>query len=416
MLRLRRDKLFWYCMFLGALFFPQMLRNAFVPSDMLKYLNPFLLAAYINALFMSTNHKRISSCAIGLNKRMVAVIVLAFFSLLSNVMGTGKIGGAMLIEVLLVFPIIVLARYEVIYLESRMLFKGIKIFNAVILVIIIVGYANIILGNTINVFLWDFLAIRDYETNMGRLWSVYGHPLYNTFLFLAYFTINYATRDIMVKPAGLIYLIVTTMLGMVLAASKAGILIILFLVIILLFSNIRIFIAEVIAISLLNLTGMFDLTIQRFAGDSLSSYRFEKYALIKQMSFYRGFRLFYGYGSMYALRIYNKLFVGASAAFEMPILAYSLDYGILYTVIFIGLTVGIPIAKFVKRKQWQMIFCYMAVAGYINTYNGITIHGDYLGVYIFYILLMLKISDLKLERRANYIHGLKHLPNAMYNE
>lgn len=293
-------------------------------------------------------------------------------------------------------PYYLLCYRKRINIENKILFSAFTIFNVIVNIIVFVGVINRIGGNWFNTLIFNLLSMEYDGDTYYRLWSFYGHPLYNSFLIIVYYSINYlACHNFKTKrKPSMAYVSIVSLIGIILGESKAAIFVFLLLLITLNFKSVKSFIFELVVVLTSYFAGFFDFIIRRISQTSLSSMRFENYAILSRQSYFKKYMFFFGYGTNFERNYYKDKFYAATAAYEIPILSFLLDYGILYSIFFIAITIIYPLVVFVKHKHYDFLICWVAISAFINTFNAIVIIDDYLFIYIFLEALFIYLSDI----------------------
>ncbi|WP_255993623.1 hypothetical protein [Clostridium perfringens] len=190
-----------------------------------------------------------------------------------------------------------------------------------------------------------------------------------------------------------IWILIVSMIGISLTASKTG-MILMVLATIFLFRNnnkvnkiILLLLVTFIAYKL----GLFNSVIERFTEGSLTTGRSEKWIEVQAMGEFP-IKFFTGYGNGFTF-ILNRYIDWASAAFEYPIRMFSLEFGVLTSVLIYYFIMIIPIITFIKRKQFFLGVSFMIIFVDVNTFNGLALNGDYMLIFCFFIFLIMNISN-----------------------
>lgn len=286
-------------------------------------------------------------------------------------------------------------------IDFKKLFKEfLKIFNKMIILITIIGIFDMVFDYKVILYICKILPERIEElilieqiSPIYRLFSIYGHPLLNVEMYLMFYILNMLGSRYLELNVKLNIITIISFIGIAMTASKSGLIL---LIIMMIFINrgtnksghyLKIIILFIIALT----TGIFDTTINRFLGGSLTTGRSETWQIIKDLNLYP-FKFFTGYGRGTVFE-YNNLVHGASAAFEYPIRMFSLEIGILATILIYLSIMIYPIYIIAKRRQWIILMSYMVIFIDINTYNGIALLGDYIFIFSIFTFLILNISN-----------------------
>lgn len=270
-------------------------------------------------------------------------------------------------------------------------------FRTVSFLIVCLGIVDLVLGRRIIVSYFNLAHDANYA-NMAlgsiRLYSYIGHPLYNAELFLMTFGLNYIYGELFEKNHKQDkWVILITVIGDALTASKSAIAIFLVLLIVLYVKSIRytVFILAILAIGYFY--GVFDLVLQRFSG-SLTTGRAEVWSRISSKGI-KFFHFFWGNGSD-SKYSYAYLEEWARAAFEYPYRLYALEFGILFTILIFVFLFVIPEVRIIKNCTRWILFSivFLAVVAHVNTYNGIGTYSDPMYLYCLFGCTMLNMSML----------------------
>lgn len=274
-----------------------------------------------------------------------------------------------------------------------------KIFNAIVICIVVLGILDFFLNYRIIRSFSFLLSSRTEELieiqsgrEIYRLYSFMGHPLYNTQLFLMFYVLNMLKHKYYVNTLKIKYILIISLIGIALTASKTGI--ILLGVLLLIFNsgkqNYKYY-CIVISILLTSFfLGVFDNTLLRLSTGSLTTGRNEIWKTISQNNLYP-FKYFTGYGHSFTY-YYNKIIPWASAAFEYPIRMFSLELGIINTLLIYFFIFIYPMSCLLKGREWRLLVGYLIVFIDVNTYNGLSNPGDNMLVLSLFIFIILNIQ------------------------
>ncbi|OOM26679.1 hypothetical protein CLOBE_31770 [Clostridium beijerinckii] len=287
--------------------------------------------------------------------------------------------------------------------------KYIKVLNILMIIITLMGILDIATNQRLMVFVSKFMTSKTQElinTQIDasianyRMYSLMGHPLFNTQLYLMFYTININYTRYFNKILDTRIVTFITILGIVLTKSKSGMIL---LVICLLVQHakkikIRNFIISFLAIIFLFFSGIFNNTIERFDG-SLTSGRNEMWDLIQQSNMYP-IKVFSGYGLGATFR-YNDIIKDASSAFEYPLRMFSFEIGMLPSILIFSCLLY-PILKLIRRRQYSLAIAYGIIFSDVNTYNGLSLQSDNMIILCLFIVTILNISNytLKIKERS----------------
>lgn len=381
---LKKSQLVIYLLFIGTFFYPMLLRSSILPPRF-SQINPFFLLAEVLII-----------CKFANSKKKISIIFMAFLILIMSIIIICSEKGmsmAYIVKCLFIYSIpIVLIPYTYYWkFDQNLIKKLIKIMNIIVFIMVAVGLFNKIMGGIITERAKQFLNIAD---NFDRMWSIYGHPLYNAALILIYYSINYIANKYGVIKIKYTVLFFTTLLGLLLSASRSALVVFAILSLIHNYKRFNRMMLGVIIIALVYVFGGFNLIIERFSQSSLTNYRIETWEMVSTASYFHGFNAITGYGSNY-LDTLKNYFAYVSMAFEFPLLAFFLYYGYVYTFLFYVFTLLIPIVILIRNKDYDILVCYVGVSAYMNTFNGITILSDICMQYLAFAFMCLALSKWK---------------------
>ena len=202
-----------------------------------------------------------------------------------------------------------------------------------------------------------------------RLCTFWGYALTNGVLFNAFFIVN----DIYFRSIGKKYprflFFMISLGGVLLTISKVAIVVSVLYLVICNWKDKRWLLVYACAAIVMFFLGFFQKIIYRFANSPLTTGRVD--AMIKYFGgdlYPLRFLIGYGTGTTYGEEMYHL-----KPAFEPPLLMYALDYGILFSLIFI-ISVYIYVSyHFLKRKQIISWIGISLLYAQINTYNGMSL-------------------------------------------
>lgn len=273
-----------------------------------------------------------------------------------------------------------------------------KVFNCVIILITAIGLLDRITNNYFINLLSPLMTERMQELINApmastRMYSIYGHPLFNTELYLMFILLNSIKQKYFTKNLNNILVQIISLIGILLTASKTGIILFLCTIFLVNFNkkNIKYFIYFfIIGVFLLNL-GAFNNILLRFTTESLTTGRSDMWKIVTHHNLFP-IKFFSGYGRGFTFTYANEYLKDAQAAFEYPIRMFSLEFGtmsmlLLYSVMFI-----LPIIELFRSRNTFLILSFMIIFLDINTYNGLALLGDYMLVFCIFAFLVLNTS------------------------
>lgn len=280
--------------------------------------------------------------------------------------------------------------------------RFIKIYNLFIMILVFIGIIDHFMG---NVFAKGFSYIFNdsgyllwaMDPTRNRYLSYMGHPLYNTELFLIFFVLNNLYNKYFEKIIPYFVISLISIVGIGLTGSKTGLVLIVIGIILLSIKNKKAFITQIPIMILGAGFGVFSTTITRLSTETLTTGRSKYWVKVMQYNMFP-IKFFSGYGSGFTFD-YNKIMAGASAAFEYPIRLFSLEYGILFTIMLYIVLFIYPIIILIRRKHFGILIGFMVVFIDVNTFNGIGLAQDHMFTFCLFELIIINLS--------NYIEKIK---------
>lgn len=300
-----------------------------------------------------------------------------------------------------IFPLIlILLEIDKDTLKSIFKFTVITL-NIIIIIMTIIGIFEIIFGININTHISTFMSQRTREQivdnsmsiNSKRLYSFMGHPLFNTELYLMFLMLNILYNKYLMQKKCPLWILAAATIGIAFTGSKTGFVLLCFSILTLFKSSNKIkkFLLIISGIAVALKIGLFNTLFYRFTTGSLTSGRSEKWIEIKSMNLYP-IKFFTGYGNGFTFT-FNTYVDWASAAFEYPLRMFSLEMGIIMTVMIYIFIMLIPTITLIKRMHWYLLLSYLIVFVDINTFNGIALLGDKMMILSLFIFLILGLSN-----------------------
>lgn len=379
---------------IGLFIVPIFVREMIIPS--FYQLNMFAFLGCCLVLYYTLRHGKLKQRDF---ITYILIVILTCILILSEIHAGRTIKGFIRVFGGLIMPL------PLLYYRMRNPEKTIRvvlnIFKVVSLIIVVMGVIDLLTDS--NLIVNYYMFANDYNyANMAmtstRLYSYIGHPLYNAELFLMTFGMNYAYNEIFLQNHKQDkWIIILTMIGIAMTASKSAIATFLGLLIILYIKNIKYMLFSLIILVIGYYKGLFDQVILRFSG-SLSTGRNEVWERIssKGIDF---FHFFWGNGSD-SKYSYSYLEEWARAAFEYPYKLYALEFGILFTIIIFLFLFLLPEIRIIcNGKKWLMFSAiFLAVTIHVNMYNGIGTYSDPMYLYCLFGCMILNMSILSVER------------------
>jgi hypothetical protein len=268
------------------------------------------------------------------------------------------------------------------------------LFDIFILLLLIIGVEEYLSGKYL------LRAIRDWMAGLGldtaeynlfvddhRFGFIWGHPLSNALFFNSFFVLNvvYLRSAGRKCPAPLFFAV--ALAGVLLSSSKTGITVCFLLLIVTNWKYKKWFLLIIPVLAVLYFLGAFNGIITRFTSTDLTTGRLE--ALEGYFSTgVSPFRLLSGYSS-------NMVFRAAEPAhpyryaFEFPFLMFAFDYGILYSLVWVGGLYLYAAIRFLRKKKVFAFLCFTLLFAQTNTYNGLALRNQDFCLYCCFITMML---------------------------
>ncbi len=379
-IKLNTSILFSLFLSVGLLFFNVNLRTRINSSSVLA-VNLMVYFAFVFYLIQSRKPTRATKSKVVLIIAVVLVLCLHVICMfLNNLINVRYIIAFDFPLFLLLIQIREIESMEVIFSYWT------KVFNIAIWLVVIGGLIDRLFGYTVTNFFTNFyntdaiLQMRIDEPS--RIISFLGHPLFASEVSLICFISNYILSEYFEKKNKLLFKAGLCLVACALCGSKTVFLLLLVLVLIFNFNNKRLrnILYLIIGCYILYLLGVFDIIIGRFIKSiELGDWSTGRNVWLSEL---------YQSGSLDF-----KWFIGHTAelsdryiiALEYPILRFSYRYGIFYT-----LCLSIYI---LRRKQYKILICLVALIIDINTYSSIAAIGDGMLLYCSVLFLFLNISN-----------------------
>ena len=228
--------------------------------------------------------------------------------------------------------------------------------------------------------------------NDNRFYSLWGHPLSNAVFFNSFFVLNTFWLRVNRRKCPTLVFFLIALTGVLLASSKTGIIVCFLLQIIINWKYKKWLLISIPVLVTLYFLGGFNAIITRFSTSSLSSGRIETFQKYLATGL-DPFRFFSGYGSNVILNSSHPL-SRFRAAFEMPLLMFAHDYGILFSMIHI---IGLFIYtswRFLQNKNWLPWLCWSLLFAEVNTFNAYTLRSqDDCWFFCLMTLVLLSITE-----------------------
>ena len=371
-----------YLLMIGFFAYPIMIRKLILP-DIISPFNFFYLAIeMLTIIFYGLKFKK--------RKLWIVLVieVLSIAQIVSNIKSHSVIF-TICAYITIVLPLVMFMLDDYVVITYKQARKLLMFFNIIIILITLTGLLNVISDGWGASTFWLFLSKNDNST---RLWSIYGHPLFNTYLLLLFYIFNYYNNKYGKKLINNVLCLLISLIGVLFTASRTGIVLLFFLFLVSNYKSLKMTIVEILAFLIAYFGGLYELLIERFTTISFTNGRIDTYLYLMKQSYFVPYKIFDGYGTGYAFNIYSNYLSWASSAFEFPFLCYLLEYGYVFTILYYFLSLCYPCYILVKKRQWHLLACLLVIELDMNTFNGITLANDYQFVYIMTIISILAIS------------------------
>lgn len=287
----------------------------------------------------------------------------------------------------------------------------VKVINFAILIITLGGiidflFNNIFMDSIVNMMGNDFQ--RTYLTyrsqDIWRLYSIYGSPLMNVELYLIFYIVNHIKNRYFVRVKFINLIKLIAIIGIGLTSSKVGLVLALLTLVLVRgtkkgMTKTAIYTGGILLFLFICLNlGLFNNTLERFSTGSLSTGRSEAWNTFKNLNLYP-IKIFSGYGLNFTFEL-NNIVPYLSAAFEYPFRMFSLEYGVLQMIFIYSAIAIYPFLYLIKRKHYYLLVALLIVFLDVNTFNGLSLLGDYMLIFCIYIFLILN-SSLYIEGNKN---------------
>ena len=230
------------------------------------------------------------------------------------------------------------------------------------------------------------------DNGFGRIFTFWGHPLTNAVLFNTWFFLNdIYFRSIRKRYPRTLFFAIALLNAAVFSVGKTAVAVLCLYFAVINIRQVQWLFVYAAAGAGAYFTGIFDKIIKRFSQGSLTSGR-----VACLIEYFTGtlypLRILIGYGSG---TTYRKAMKHLSPAFEFPVLMFALDYGIVFSAVFVGTTFAYYTYQFLKRKAYVSWLAISLLYAQIHTYNGISLRNQDVG-WITCTALMLAINCVML--------------------
>ncbi|EYE89504.1 hypothetical protein Q428_02540 [Fervidicella metallireducens AeB] len=248
----------------------------------------------------------------------------------------------------------------------------------------------------INYTYYDMARLIQIEQIMGiyRLYSIFGGPLYNAYVFILYFILNNIFRESQEKVTHKSYTsILILIIGIVISGSKTGLIIAAALLIFIYKpKNYRFsyyIILLLIGVAVYKSSLFQDNLMQRFMYKSFGSGRNE---LLKELltGNYELPKFILGKGLYYSKTVAKYIGVMGMTNFEYPIIMLSYDYGIITTLLIYLIIFITPLIKILRTGDYKTAVLFLMLHVFINGFNALADINDLFAQLIFIQIIILK--------------------------
>ena len=242
------------------------------------------------------------------------------------------------------------------------------------------------------------LFVSMLDSGIKRFFSFWGHPLTNAVLFNACFILNdIYHRSINKRYPKILFFVIAIIGDAVLSVGKTAVVVCALYFVLINWKQKRWFIVYILGAAAAYFSGLLNNLIDRFTNTSITSGRVDR--LIEYFSgdlyplrFFTG----YGYGTTYLKEMKHL-----SPAFEFPVLMFALDYGILFSILFVGSIFLYYSYHFLKRKQYMSWIGISLLFAQLHTYNGMSLRNQDIGWFTAMILMIAINSVALTDNRDN---------------
>ncbi len=281
----------------------------------------------------------------------------------------------------------------------------IKVFSLVVIIVVISGIGDYVSNKSLQVYFAQHIFSNELarlvnnELSYGiyRLFSVFGHPLSNTWYVLAFYALNILYNRYYRQLINEYLLILVTLIGLLLCGSRTGLIIGLFMILFL--NNIKHKLPFYVLLSTfctgIVITPFFQENMMRrfFIGSNTGNfsggrnealYRVFK-GFVEQPDFFIG-------GGLSSSRQITLNMVGVINSFEYPSVMFAYDFGILGTILIYLLILIIPALIFLTNRTYFLLITFLMLSAYMNGFNALASYTDHMGQLCFLTMVMLNMS------------------------
>lgn len=312
---------------------------------------------------------------------LVGIVIFSLLVCISN--GNNSFGFSVLFFSLLPGMIFITAFSQLSFEPKRVLIGFVKIINVVLTIILTIGIVDYFLGGIVNTLLalkfsspdWAQMIRSENLTFGFRMCTIIGSPLMNAFFSLVLIVVNNLYDRYIKKRKKITYFYdIFGLIAIIMTGSRTAFLLGALFVFLSLISGIKsvkriivLIIAAVAIIWFIN-SNLFQSTIGiRFSRDMRSDGRFtllqdvlnDKYGTVKLLA---------GGGYNYSRKL-TATGTATTQNFELPVLMFLFDYGIVATFIYYSIYLLYPCYQIVKKKKYYIAFSYLTLFVLLNSSN-----------------------------------------------
>lgn len=368
----------------------------FIKYDTIAYFNVIFYICLLILLIRNFKLKTYNKTIFALVMIIQALCAVNYFINGTSILNIFKT------EVFMILPIFILCCNIDITVFPKVFDKFLSILNGMVIVLVILGVIDFITHRGVQHFL-NFIHYFDlmYSIEVRQPAAIYrylsflGHPLRNTQLFLTFFILNSLNNRYLKPKINSYFLSVILLVGVGLSNSKTGIILGIFLILINSFKDFKKsspinFIIPIVIILIFINTNYFRTTIlQRFVTNDLTSGRNDAFQYIKNalIPYPTLFGKGAGYSGILLERINSRL-----SSFEYPFMIWVYDFGLIFTILIYIVLGGYQSIKLVLSRNYYILIMFLFLVLDVNTYNGVTVNGDFMAQYCFIIFMIMHLS------------------------
>ncbi|MGD7043171.1 hypothetical protein [Jeotgalibacillus proteolyticus] len=292
----------------------------------------------------------------------------------------------------------------------------VKIINVIVIVNTLYGFIDFVSGKTLQLVLSDLLTGSHYEnsinndikSNVYRLFSPFGHPLVNMGLSLIFIVSNIILvhyKDQKAYISFKIVLLISICNGF-LINSKFGLICLALILLSLIFFTRRkilnlivLSIASLIAINSSffkeNIIKRFSIAIERgdISNGRLAALEYVFNDILVKPFYFIGGGMGYSDELLRSVSNFNNI--------EIPLVMYMFDYGIVISILIIGISYIVPAATFIKNGTYYLFFLYSIIFLFFNSFNGLAVNIGLLLILNFFAMVLMNLSnDIRRKKNA----------------